>query len=64
VHLLKSPSDLYLASNARATSIAFAPRTPVRNRIAISSGSVSVAAPRAINFSRGRSSSGISRIFS
>jgi len=49
-------------SNWRATSTAFAPGKPVRNRIAMSSLSLSAAAPRAVSFSRGRSSGGSSWI--
>src|SRR2546423_3541016 len=63
VHRLKPESESYRFSNCRATSTAFAPGNPVRKRIAINSGSVSAAAPRASNFSRGRSSCGSSLIF-
>ena len=58
------PKEPYFSISCRATSIALAPSTPVRKRIAISSASFSAIAPRAANFSRGRSSFGISRIFS
>src|SRR4051794_3183832 len=63
VQRLKPVSDWYFSNNWRATSIALAPRTPLPRRIAINSGSTSAAAPRASNFSRGRSSAGISLIF-
>src|SRR4029077_2726758 len=61
---LNSAKDLYFSRSSRATSITFIPRRPVRRRIAINSGLVSASGPRASNFSRGRSSCGISRIFS
>ena len=50
------------ARSWRATSTAFAPGRPVRSRMAISSLSLSAAAPSAASFSRGRSSSGSSWI--
>src|SRR5207249_1911096 len=50
--------------SCRPTSTAFAPRNPVRNKIAMSSASVRASTPRASSFSRGRSSCGISRILS
>ena len=53
VQRLKPESDPYRFRTCRATSTAFAPGKPVRNRIAINSGSVSAAAPRASSFSRG-----------
>src|SRR5262249_10437604 len=61
---LSSANDLYLSSSSRATSITFIPRRPVRSRIAINSALVRASGPRASNFSRGRSSCGISRILS
>src|ERR1051326_1274943 len=62
VQRLRPVSDWYFSNNWRATSIAFAPRTPLPSRIAINSGSIRAAAPRASSFSRGRSSAGISLI--
>src|SRR4051812_19139969 len=63
VQRLSPVSDWYFSRSCRATSMAFAPRTPLPSRIAISSGSISAAAPRARSFSRGRSAAGISLIF-
>src|SRR5438045_1846558 len=63
VQRLSPLSDWYFSNNCRATSIAFAPWTPLPSKIAISSGSIRAAGPRASSFSRGRSSAGISLIF-
>src|SRR5438477_4096928 len=63
VQRLSPVSDWYFSSNCRATSMALAPRTPLPSKIAINSGSISAAGPRARSFSRGRSSAGISLIF-
>ena len=64
VQRLSVSSEPYFSISCRATSTALAPSTPVRKRMAISSASFSATAPRAASFSRGRSSFGISRIFS
>ena len=63
VQRLKPESEPYRFRSWRATSTAFAPGKPVRNRIAINSGSTRAEAPCARSFSRGRSLCGISLIF-
>src|SRR2546423_2712098 len=63
VQRLRPVSDWYFSSSWRATSMAFAPWTPLPRRIAINSGSTSADGPRASSFSRGRSAAGISLIF-
>jgi hypothetical protein len=54
------PAALIISS---PTSIAVRPGVPVRRKMASNSASLNASAPRCINFSRGRSSSGQSLIF-
>ena len=58
------PAQTYDPQRLLHSGSAALPRRPVRSNIAINSALLRASAPRASNFSRGRSSWGISRILS